>query len=179
MNITVYGEDELINRIKNNGIVYRNVISIADPGSKIPTELLNGDFNVLSLRFLDIEEPFINHDFKLEIMPEKKHIKKVINFYNRIPLPKEITVHCWQGISRSTAIAMCLLYLYHMDENKVEEELRIIRAYARPNLKILREFDSIKKCNLEKIGLKIKMENIRKSYENYKDKDKIENVEEL
>lgn len=173
LKINIFGEDELVNRIINNGVTYKNIVSIGDPGSTVPELVRKEAESILELRFLDLDEPLPNHDSTTEIMPELEDVKKVINFYNAANIKDGFTVHCWQGLSRSAAVAMCILYLYYGKEKVVFKELSSIRPYAKPNTRILKLFDGIYGTNLEIKAKDFKYKSVKKMYKNYKDKDDI------
>lgn len=107
----MFGELELEDHRKNNGSICSHCISIGDPGSVTPISIKYGFDEILILRFLDFEskEDILNDD---EILVSKDDIIKVIDFYNSTKNDANgYTIHCWQGISRSTAVALGLLYL--------------------------------------------------------------------
>jgi predicted protein tyrosine phosphatase len=164
--LNVFGEEELINAIRNGGIVYKNVISIADPGSSIPIELKSEKYNVLPLRFLDLDKPFPNHDYETEILPTIEDIHEVETFLKKINIEDGITIHCWQGLSRSTAVAICVLHHYLDEQNVVIEEIFKIRPYAKPNVLILKHFDEIHKTNYSSVAKQIRIETVTKMYKN-------------
>jgi hypothetical protein len=58
------------------------------------------------------------------------------------------TIHCWRGVSRSTAIALGYLYLIHGDEQRAVDELKRIRPEAGPHPGLVRYFDEILGCDL-------------------------------
>lgn len=79
------------------------VISIGDPGDPVPDALQGLDAPVLELAFHDAEgEDARDH------LPEHWHLERVARFLNGLPVtaaPLVLHVHCFAGVSRSTAVA--------------------------------------------------------------------------
>jgi len=171
LKILVFGEDELVNRIKNKDLVYRNIVSIADPGSNVPEEIANTAQAILEMRFLDLDGPLPNHNPVNEIMPELHDINNLIKFYGNVNKEEGFTIHCWQGLSRSTAIALCILHLYYRNERIAFRELKKIRPYSKPNTRILNIFDSLYGTRLSDKAKQIKIRNVHQMYSNYKNKN--------
>jgi len=53
------------------------------------------------------------------------------------------TIHCWRGISTSTAVALGLLYILCEDERLAATELGRIRRHVMPLSRIVGYFDSL------------------------------------
>lgn len=167
--IQVFGHDELENRIKNNLKVFRNCISIADNDGLVSRMITRKFVNVLSLRFLDFEEKDVKNED--EIIFTREDLYKIVDFYNKNKSSLEFTIHCWAGISRSTAVAICMFYLYYKDEEKSISELFKIRPYARPNLHVLRIFDEYYHTNFGNKLKKINIDISKKITKNYFSKE--------
>lgn len=58
------------------------------------------------------------------------------------------TIHCWRGISRSTAVAIGVIYMFFKDEEKAAGYLKEIRPYATPLPRIVKFWDEILGSNL-------------------------------
>ncbi len=65
-----------------------------------------------------------------------------------VVVPVHLLIHCYAGVSRSTAIALAILMmLYGKDaEDQAVEYLLRIRPQAMPNVRIVREADLILGC---------------------------------
>ena len=90
-------------------------------------------------------------DFGPYTPPMKEDIQNLINFYNEEVFTHEdpvVLIHCFAGVSRSTAAALILLYMHIGDATEAFDELMAIRPIASPNKRMVRFADEI----LEKDG---------------------------
>jgi predicted protein tyrosine phosphatase len=90
--------------------------------------------NYLRLRLHDISSPLDGY-----IMPEEVHIADLLNFVRRWDRRAPLVVHCYAGISRSTASAfasVCALNP-HRDEESIALALRHASPTATPNIRIV------------------------------------------
>jgi predicted protein tyrosine phosphatase len=72
--------------------------------------------------------------------PVESDIIELIEFFKEA-LSEEDTyflIHCWQGISRSTAAGLILLEMYHKDKEKAREELFKLVPSAWPNGRMIK-----------------------------------------
>ena len=77
--------------------------------------------------------------------PEKKHAQQLIDFVTKWDQSTPLVVHCWMGVSRSTAgayIAQCAL-MPEMDEYELAKELRAASPEATPNMRLIHFADEI------------------------------------
>lgn len=107
-----------------------HLVSLLDPETMIDTPAGIVREYHLRLAVNDIAEP----DETL-VTPSERHVSDLIGFVRRWDQQSPMLVHCWAGISRSTAaafIALCTL-----NEDHPEDELaRLVRArgaHAHPN----------------------------------------------
>jgi predicted protein tyrosine phosphatase len=118
----------------------RRVIGLLGPEFNHPVvEGLPGNAH-LKLTFNDISEPADGL-----ILPGREHVEKIIDFIEDWDLNGAMIVHCWAGISRSTAAAfaaMCLLNPQE-DEADLAAELRTISPPATPNRRIVAHADDL------------------------------------
>jgi predicted protein tyrosine phosphatase len=78
----------------------------------------------------DITEPVDGH-----IMPGSEHVETLLGFVRQWDRSHPIVIHCWAGISRSTAAAFitgCALFP-HLDEMRLARRLREASPSATPN----------------------------------------------
>lgn len=78
----------------------------------------------------DITSPIDGH-----IMPGDEHVASLLDFVQRWDRMYPMVIHCWAGISRSTAAAFitsCALSP-HQDEMQIARRLREASASATPN----------------------------------------------
>src|SRR6201996_61744 len=90
--------------------------------------------NHLWLRLHDISAPLDGY-----VMPDEQHITDLLSFVRRWDRRAPLVVHCYAGISRSTASAfasVCALNP-HRDEIGIAQALRLASPTATPNLKIV------------------------------------------
>ena len=90
--------------------------------------------NHLWLRLHDISAPLDGYVF-----PEEAHVADLLDFVRRWDRRAPLVVHCYAGISRSTASAfasVCALSP-HRDEQSIAAALRRASPTATPNLRII------------------------------------------
>jgi predicted protein tyrosine phosphatase len=88
----------------------------------------------------DILEPMDGH-----IIPGEEHVMRLNNFVDAWDRSHPLVIHCWAGISRSTAAAVitaCRLRP-HQDEHTIALRLRHAAPSATPNLKLVATADAI------------------------------------
>lgn len=96
--------------------------------------------NHLWLRMHDISGPMEGY-----ITPESEHVAQLIAFARRWSRQRPMVVHCYAGISRSTAaafVSVCALKP-QADEAEVAWRLRRASATALPNIRIVTLADEI------------------------------------
>ncbi|PKQ06253.1 MAG: tyrosine protein phosphatase [Alphaproteobacteria bacterium HGW-Alphaproteobacteria-11] len=117
-----------------------HLVSLLDPETMIGTPRGIAPARHLRLGVNDIAEPL--HDL---VPPGAEHVSSLIEFVRGWDQQSPLLVHCWAGISRSSAaafIALCAL-----NEDHPEAELaRLIRsrgAHAHPNRLMVRIADEL------------------------------------
>jgi predicted protein tyrosine phosphatase len=92
----------------------------------------------LRLRMHDIVEPVDGG-----VVPESSHVADLIAFGKTWDRTAPLLVHCWAGISRSTAAAYILLCDLHGSgqEEKIAQGLRFHAPHAQPNRLLIRHAD--------------------------------------
>ncbi|MGB3809290.1 MAG: protein-tyrosine phosphatase family protein [Parvibaculum sp.] len=117
-----------------------HLVSLLDPETMIDTPQGIDAARHLRLSVNDIAEPN-----EMLVSPSEAHVSQLIGFIRRWDQRSPMLVHCWAGISRSTAaafIALCTL-----NENHPEDDLaRLVRArgsHAYPNRLMVRLADDI------------------------------------
>ena len=116
-----------------------HLISVIDPGFQPSTPKVIQKH--LKLSFDDIVE--INENNKIfrwsglfneQILPNIKHINKIVNFILEWDQSHPIVIHCWCGVSRSMAVAAFILC--KINSNNVDSNIRYMRSiapHANPN----------------------------------------------
>jgi predicted protein tyrosine phosphatase len=107
-----------------------HVVSLLGPGTPHVTlqRLRHGCH--LKLSFDDVCEP---HDGCT--VPCREHVEEIIGFAGSWDRSGGMLIHCWAGVSRSTAAAYATMCALHPDEDEAELawELRRISPTATPN----------------------------------------------
>lgn len=94
----------------------------------------------LRLEVHDIAEPILDH-----VAPDKRHVRNLIRFAEAWGGNGDMVVHCWAGISRSTAAAFTSLCLVNPDvpELVIARALRAASPTAQPNRLIVQLADDL------------------------------------
>ena len=90
--------------------------------------------NHLWLRLHDISAPLDGY-----IVPGEQHVADLLNFVRGWDRRAPLVMHCYAGISRSTASAfasVCALSP-HRDERNIAQALRLASPTATPNIRIV------------------------------------------
>jgi predicted protein tyrosine phosphatase len=108
----------------------RHVVTLIDANTPVvrPASISADDH--LDLRMDDILEPIPGL-----IHPCEEHVDSLIRFLDRWDQEKPLIVHCWAGISRSTAAAFVAACAIAPERNETEIALRLRAASptASPN----------------------------------------------
>lgn len=116
------------------------VISLLGPGSMFPViaDFPPGDHYKVELD--DIRKPMAGY-----VTPEEGHLAKLIEFMQSWDPARVLVVHCWAGISRSSAAAMIAACLHNPDTDEAVIAKAIAEASptAYPNTLIITLADKI------------------------------------
>lgn len=123
-----------------------HVIGILDPGTERPGAYAGlGAAQHAEFRFHDIVQPE-----PLRLAPSRADVEALLQVCEAVldaapaHAPTHVLVHCWAGISRSTATASMLMALRNPGrEDEVFAALRQIRPQAWPNTLMIRHADDI------------------------------------
>ena len=111
----------------------RHVVSLlGDEAIKRPVAIVPE--NHLWLRLHDISAPLDGY-----IVPDEQHVADLLNFVRGWDRRAPLVMHCYAGISRSTASAfasVCALSP-HRDERSIARALRLASPTATPNIRIV------------------------------------------
>lgn len=108
-----------------------HLVSMLSPSSTPPmTPRSIEDRLHLKLFFNDITTPSAEH-----IAPSDEHVAAILGFAERWPREAPIVVHCYAGISRSTAAAYMIACALDPEgrEDEIAAELRAASPTATPN----------------------------------------------
>lgn len=103
-----------------------------------PTSILEDRH--LYIPMSDILEPLDGH-----ILPAEAHVRSVIDFATRWDRAKPMVVHCYAGVSRSTAAALISACALNPERSEIEVAslIRQRSPTATPNLKLVAVADEI------------------------------------
>ena len=157
MNIEIYGQQDLVEAVLAGNVSCSHVISIGNPGNigrrkedtTMPPVFKSYFKRWLRLEFFDVLKKEHLGPMRPRRIPLKKDVRRVIRFFNGTR--DEATgyaIHCWRGVSRSTAIALGVLYMMYHDEQKAVDELKRIRPEAGPHPGLVAHFDAVLGCDL-------------------------------
>jgi predicted protein tyrosine phosphatase len=112
----------------------------ATGASHVLTVMANVDQVQRPISVLEANHLRVSMDDITEVMdgflaPSEAHIEKVLNFVRGWDRSAPLVVHCYAGISRSTASAFaaaCMLNP-HRDEVSIARQIRAASAIAQPN----------------------------------------------
>ena len=118
------------------------VISLLSPTQDAPR--FAEDIPHLCLFFNDIAEPREGY-----IAPNEEIVNALLEFGKKWEEPEPMLVHCWMGISRSTAAAMILTCALAPERNEQEiaQALRNVSPSATPNPLMIAIADSLLERN--------------------------------
>jgi predicted protein tyrosine phosphatase len=94
----------------------------------------------LQLTFHDITEPLDGFT-----APQREHVEEILDFARSWQPPAGLLIHCWAGISRSTAAAFTAMCALNPDDDEAEIAwtLRHMSPTASPNRLMVRFADDL------------------------------------
>jgi len=116
------------------------VVSLLAPGDVFPSlEGVSADRHH-KIHLHDIREPKDDH-----VTPGEEHVRDLVTFLSEWRPDTPLLVHCWAGISRSTATAFIAACLHNPDANEmtIAQALRDASPTAYPNTLIIAHADKI------------------------------------
>lgn len=116
-----------------------HILSLISPSAE-PTGFHQLGPQHLELRFHDITEP---RDGLIEPSPD--HLRDILAFADAARDTGPLLIHCWAGVSRSTAAAFIVACQRSSEghEQHLALRLRQIAPYATPNIRMVRIADSL------------------------------------
>jgi predicted protein tyrosine phosphatase len=107
------------------------IVSLLDPASPFPHP---GESQHLRLEIhdIDLHEPHLT-------APHETHVRDIIAFVEGWSLNAPILIHCWAGVSRSTATAFITACIHNpsTDEEEIAWALRRASPTATPNRRLV------------------------------------------
>jgi predicted protein tyrosine phosphatase len=94
----------------------------------------------LYISMSDILEPLDGH-----ITPGEAHVRQLLGFVRGWERERPMVIHCYAGVSRSTAAALITACVLNpdRDENDVAATIRARSPTATPNLRLVSEADAL------------------------------------
>lgn len=127
---------DLHETVNNTGA--RHVVTLLGIEDHVPLPKAVHPRDYLRLHVHDISEPIEG-----QVTPDTRHIEQLLDFTRRWNRSAPMVIHCYAGISRSTAAAfttVCALNP-HRDEAEIAMSLRRASPTAMPNARIVRLAD--------------------------------------
>ncbi len=117
-----------------------HMISLLDPESMIDTPHGIASDKHLQLSVNDIA----HHDDEL-VPPNRRHIESLLDFIETWSADDPILIHCWAGISRSTAAALITLCRFNQEaeEAALAQLVRDAAPHAHPNRLMIQHADEL------------------------------------
>lgn len=118
----------------------RHVVTLLSDANGIIRPNGVSEDNHLRLLASDITEPLDGH-----ILPGTAHVEKLIRFVKDWDRKTPLVIHCWAGISRSTAAAYISASVLNssLDEEELATRLRMAAPSATPNPRIIALADKL------------------------------------
>ncbi len=112
----------------------RSLVTLLSPGTPVERPAAIAADRHLNIAMSDIVEPMPG-----QVQPEFSHIDALLGFVAAWDRREPMLIHCYAGVSRSTAsafIAVCQLSP-HRDEDEIARTLRAASPTATPNLRFV------------------------------------------
>lgn len=112
----------------------RSLLSLVGPGMKIERPELVPEHQHLNLALSDIVAPLLGY-----VVPDEGHVRRLLDFLFLWDQRQPMVVHCFAGVSRSTAaafIAACTL-APNADEVALANHIRELSPTATPNPRLV------------------------------------------
>lgn len=112
----------------------RHIVSLIGDEARIERPTTIAEENHLWLRLHDISAPLDGY-----ILPDEEHVANLLSFVRRWDRRTPLVVHCYAGISRSTASAFASVCALNpqRDEESIARALRRASPTATPNIRIV------------------------------------------
>jgi predicted protein tyrosine phosphatase len=111
-----------------------HLITLLDPADEMPTPEGIAALRHLRLGMNDVVQALPDHT-----PPDEQHVREIIAFAREWDRKRPMLIHCWAGISRSTATAFTVACMLnpHGREERIALALRAASPYAFPNSRIV------------------------------------------
>jgi predicted protein tyrosine phosphatase len=118
----------------------RHVVTLLGIEDHVPLPSQIARDAYLRLHMHDIVDPMDG-----QVHPAQEHVERLIDFVNRWPRQTPLVIHCYAGISRSTAAAFTTVCALNprRAEDEIALALRRASPTAQPNARIVRIADQV------------------------------------
>ncbi|MFM9865566.1 MAG: tyrosine phosphatase family protein [Micropepsaceae bacterium] len=118
-----------------------HLITLLDPLDDMPTPEEVSGHRHLRLGMHDVTAPSPDH----HAPPDEMHVRELIGFAKGWDRSQPMLIHCWAGISRSTASALTVACMLSEPgrEEAIARLLRARAAHAQPNRRLVALADDI------------------------------------
>jgi predicted protein tyrosine phosphatase len=117
-----------------------HLITLLDPQDDMPTPDEVSGHRHLRLGMHDIVSAS-----PMRVPPDEQHVEELLAFARGWKRQQPMLIHCWAGISRSTASAFAIACMLDQPgrEHDIAQRLRQRAAHAHPNMRIVAFADRI------------------------------------
>lgn len=124
------------NRVRDVALAFgaTHILSFLDPCDRLVTPSCVPGANHLTVNMDD------THETRDAYPPTIEHVVQVHNWFAALPFEARLLVHCFQGVSRSTAMTLGLMAALYGPRDAVVR-LRAIQPKATPNRLIVKLWD--------------------------------------
>ena len=118
-----------------------HLVTLLDPADDMPTPEEVSGHRHLRLGMHDVVQPSTFHDTP----PDDLHVRELIAFAKGWDRRQPMLIHCWAGISRSTASALTVACMLSEPgrEAEIAKLLRTQAPHAQPNRRLVALADDI------------------------------------
>ncbi len=118
----------------------QRAVSLLAPWDEFPDLKLDADNAHLKLAFEDVDHPQDGVQG-----PKKQHVEQLINFVSDWDRQSPLLIHCWAGVSRSTASAFITVCFHNPDADEFDlaRILRKASPTAKPNPRLIAFADEL------------------------------------
>jgi predicted protein tyrosine phosphatase len=118
----------------------RHVVTLLGAADQVPLPSQIKRGNYLRLYVHDIVEPTPG-----QVHPEIEHVERLVEFVQGWQRETPLVIHCWAGISRSTAAAFTTVCALNpdRDEHEIAQAIRSASVTAQPNARIVKFADQV------------------------------------
>ena len=118
----------------------RSMVTLINDASSVQRPQAIAPERHLKLSMADIVEPLEGH-----LLPEESHVAQLLDFVRAWDRAQPLLIHCYAGVSRSTAgafIAFCALKP-EACEHELAQTIRALSPTATPNLQLVAVADDL------------------------------------